>query len=175
MLKVKIKKYYLSDFFVTFDNRYLAFLKMMNIIMRKHLQLLLLLVLLSSINIISNSQSTKPTLVRVKLVAVIDSILKSQVNLVKIPGAVIEIKMGTRIIYKQAYGYADKSEKMTVSHLFDIASLTKVIGTTSSVMLLVDRGLVNIEDPVCKYIKAFETPEKKTITILNLLTHTAGL
>ena len=64
---------------------------------------------------------------------------------------------------------------MTTSHLFDIASLTKVIGTTTSIMLLVDRGLLKIDDPVYKYIKAFDTPEKRDITIRHLITHTAGL
>jgi CubicO group peptidase (beta-lactamase class C family) len=64
---------------------------------------------------------------------------------------------------------------MTVNTLFDIASLTKVIGTTTSIMILVDRGFIKIEDPVCKYIKAFNTPEKREITIHHLLTHTAGL
>src|SRR5512133_212080 len=120
-----------------------------------------------------------------KMTAEIDSILQSQVDRDKIPGAVILIKKDKKIIYRQAYGYAQKydynhdltrpPEMMTVNHLFDIASLTKVIGTTTSIMLLADRGLINIEDPVCKYIKAFDTPEKKEITISNLLTHTAGL
>ena len=64
---------------------------------------------------------------------------------------------------------------MTTSHLFDIASLTKVIGTTTSIMLLVDRGLINVDDPVGKYIKSFDTLQKKEITIRHLLTHTAGL
>jgi len=64
---------------------------------------------------------------------------------------------------------------MTVRHLFDIASLTKVTGTTTSVMLLADRGQINIEDPVCKYIKAFDTTGKRDITIRHLLTHSAGL
>jgi CubicO group peptidase (beta-lactamase class C family) len=120
-----------------------------------------------------------------KLIAEIDSILQSQVDLDKIPGAVILIKKDNNIICQQAYGFAQKydynhnqlstPEKMTVDHLFDIASLTKVIGTTTSVMLLADRGQINIEDPVYKYIKAFNTPDKKEITIRNLLTHTAGL
>lgn len=122
---------------------------------------------------------------QVKMTAEIDSILQSQVDRDKIPGAVILIKKDKKIIYRHAYGYAQKydynhdlanpPEMMTVNHLFDIASLTKVIGTTTSIMLLADRGLINIEDPVCKYIKAFDTPEKKEITITNLLTHTAGL
>ena len=47
------------------------------------------------------------------------------------------------------------AEKMTVRHLFDIASLTKVVGTTTSIMLLADRGSLDVDDPVCRYIKCF--------------------
>jgi CubicO group peptidase (beta-lactamase class C family) len=68
-----------------------------------------------------------------------------------------------------------RPEKMRANTLFDIASLTKVIGTTTAIMLLADRGKINIEDPVFRYIKAFDTPEKNRITIRHLLTHTAGL
>jgi CubicO group peptidase (beta-lactamase class C family) len=135
--------------------------------------------------LVSNSQNIKPKAAKIELIRITDSILQSQVDLDKIPGAVIEIKKGDQIIYKHAYGYAQKydfnhkllnpPEKMTVRHLFDIASLTKVIGTTTSVMLLVDRGVLKIEDPVYKYIKAFDTPDKKNIKIRHLLTHTAGL
>ena len=115
----------------------------------------------------------------------IDSILQSQVDLGKIPGAVILVEKNNKVVFRKAYGYAwkydydhtllDKPEKMTVNHLFDIASLTKVVGTTTSIMLLADRGLLAIDDPVSKYIKAFDTPDKKAITIRHLLTHTAGL
>ena len=122
---------------------------------------------------------------RSRLTAEIDSILQSQVDLDKIPGAVILISKEGKVIYRQAYGYAQKydydhnllrdPEKMTVNHLFDIASLTKAVGTTTSIMLLVDKGLISVDDPVGKYIKAFDTPEKRAVTIRNLLTHTAGL
>ena len=111
--------------------------------------------------------------------------MQTHVDQDKIPGAVIQIKMDDHIIYKHAYGFAQKydynhhllnpAEKMTVNTLFDIASLTKVIGTTTSVMLLVDRGILKIDDPVSMYIKAFNSPDKREITIRNLLTHTAGL
>jgi CubicO group peptidase (beta-lactamase class C family) len=147
--------------------------------------LLLILVLLAVLCSMSNSQIISSKIARANLIAGIDSILQSQVNLDKIPGAVIEIKKGNQIIYEHSYGYAQKydykhyllnpPEKMTVGHLFDIASLTKVIGTTTSIMLLVDRGLLKIDDPVYKYIKAFDTPEKRSITIHHLITHTAGL
>jgi CubicO group peptidase (beta-lactamase class C family) len=130
-------------------------------------------------------QIISPKVARANLIAVVDSIFQTQVDQDKIPGAVIEIKKENQIIYKHAYGYAQKydynhhllnpPEKMTSDHLFDIASLTKVIGTTTSIMLLVDRGLLKIEDSVYKYIKAFDTPDKREITIRHLLTHTAGL
>ena len=151
--------------------------------MRK--RLLLILFLMAVISSVSNSQIISPAAARAALVTRIDSILQSQVDLEKIPGAVIEIKKEDKIIYRHAYGYAQKydyphlllnpPEKMSVDHLFDIASLTKVIGTTTSIMLLADRGLIGVEDRVSKYIKAFDTPEKKEITIRHLLTHTAGL
>jgi CubicO group peptidase (beta-lactamase class C family) len=134
---------------------------------------------------ISNGQGAMLTKEKVRLKAEIDSILQSQVDRDKIPGAVILIKKNTRVIYKHAYGYAQKYdfshdllnplERMKANFLFDIASLTKAIGTTTSVMLLADRGLINIEDPICNYIKAFNTPGKKEITIRHLLTHSAGL
>jgi len=148
-------------------------------------KILLTGIFLFSFCLISNSQGAIQKKQKAKLKAEIDSILQSQVDLDKIPGAVIMVKENNKVIYLHAYGYAQKydydhnllnpPEKMTINHLFDIASLTKVIGTTTSVMLLADRGQINIEDPICKYIKAFDTPDKKEITISNLLTHTAGL
>jgi CubicO group peptidase (beta-lactamase class C family) len=150
-----------------------------------HKRSLFILVLLVTISSTSNSQLVSSKAARADLISEIDSILQSQVSLDKIPGAVIEIKKDNQVIYKHAYGFAQKydythrflnsPEKMTDSHLFDIASLTKVIGTTTSVMLLADRGLLKVEDPVYKYIKAFDTPDKREITIRHLLTHTAGL
>jgi CubicO group peptidase (beta-lactamase class C family) len=134
---------------------------------------------------ISNGQAAIPKKEKIKLNAEIDSILRSQVEMDKIPGAVILIKKDDRIIYRHSYGYGQKydynhsllhpPEKMKVNFLFDLASLTKAIGTTTSVMLLADRSLIRIEDPICKYIKAFDAPGKKEITIRHLLTHTAGL
>jgi serine-type D-Ala-D-Ala carboxypeptidase len=134
---------------------------------------------------ITEGQETISEQQKRKMISEIDSILQSQVDLDRIPGAVILIKKDTQVVYRHAYGYAQKydyshnlinpPEKMTVDHLFDIASLTKVIGTTTSIMILADRNQINIEDPVCKYIKAFSTADKKEITIRNLLTHTAGL
>jgi len=148
-------------------------------------RLFFILILMLALYDLSNCQTITQKTNKKTLIFKVDSILQTKVILDEIPGAVIQIKKDNRVIYKQAYGYAQKydynhqvlnpPDSMTVNSLFDIASLTKVIGTTTSIMILVDRGLLKIEDPVYKYIKAFYTPDKKAITIRHLLTHTAGL
>ena len=120
-----------------------------------------------------------------KLATTVDSILQAAVDNNLIPGAVIEIKKGKRIIHKKAFGFAERNGDdnkplahpvpMSTNCLFDLASLTKVVGTTTAVMLLVDRGLIKVDDPVGKYIPAFNAGDKKQITLRHLLTHTAGL
>ena len=120
-----------------------------------------------------------------ELTKAVDSILQSAVDQKLIPGAVIEIKKGHEVLCKKAFGYAQRNdynnqpladpEVMTTNDLFDLASLTKVVGTTTAIMLLADRGLIKVDDPVGKYIPAFNVGDKKQITIRNLLTHTAGL
>lgn len=145
-------------------------------------KLFLLFLIVSNVSLQGQTIEKKA---RAVLISEIDSILQSKVNLDEIPGAVIEIKKGGNVIYARAFGYAQKydfnhnllnpPEKMTSDHLFDIASLTKVVGTTTSIMLLADRGKLSVDDRAGKYIKAFNTPEKKSITIRNLLTHSAGL
>jgi len=64
---------------------------------------------------------------------------------------------------------------MTEDTIFDLASLTKVVATTTSVMQLVEQGHVRLRDPVAKFIPAFGAGGKGAITILQLLTHTSGL
>lgn len=120
-----------------------------------------------------------------RITRTVDSVLKTAVDQKRIPGAVIEIKKGNQIICRKAFGFAERNDvsnhllahpvPMSTDDLFDLASLTKVVGTTNSIMLLVDRGLVKVDDPVGKYLPAFDTGAKKQITIRNLLTHTAGL
>ncbi len=142
-------------------------------------------ILLCFLTLVSYGQGVPLKRAGAMLKAEADSILRCQVEHDKIPGAVILIKENNKVIYRHTWGYAQKYdfsrnllsrlEKMKYNCLFDIASLTKVIGTTTSLMLLADRGLIKVDDPVGKYIEAFNSPEKKEITIRHLLTHTAGL
>ena len=64
---------------------------------------------------------------------------------------------------------------MTVDTIFDLASLTKVVATTTAIMQLWDRGLLKISDPVTKYWPEFGQNGKNSITLWQLLTHTSGL
>ena len=119
------------------------------------------------------------------LVKTVDSIVQKAVDRGLIPGAVIQLKRHNEIIYSKAIGFAEKNDDrnnplpspvpMTKDVLFDLASLTKVVGTTTAIMLLVDRGLISISDPVGKYIPAFNSGDKGQVTIRHLLSHTAGL
>ncbi len=115
----------------------------------------------------------------------LDSLLQSEVNGDKIPGVVIQVKKGKQVLFQRAYGLSQKynaqhqllpnPEPTTLDHLYDLASLTKVVGTTTAIMLLVDQKQIGLDDAVGKYVPAFDAPDKRTITIRHLLSHSAGL
>lgn len=115
----------------------------------------------------------------------VDSLIQQAIHADHIPGAVLQIQQADSILHRAAYGYAqkyrygmqrmDQPEPMTLDHLFDLASLTKVCATTFGIMLLVDKGAIALDDPVYKYLPEFQNGEKSKITIRHLLTHTSGL
>lgn len=110
--------------------------------------------------------------------APIDAIFKQAVNEQQIPGAVVLIGHNGRVVYRKAFGYRSlepRREKMTVDTIFDMASLTKCLATTLSVMRLVQEGQVRVNDPVAKYIPEFAAHGKESITVRMLLTHFSGL
>lgn len=92
----------------------------------------------------------------------------------EIPGAVLAVVHYDKIVYLKAYGNKQNypvAEKMKTNSIFDLASLTKVVSTATSVMILAERGKIRLEDPVSMYIPDF----KDDIKIKHLLTHTSGL
>ena len=116
--------------------------------------------------------------------ALIDSVANASVALGEIPGAVIGIVRHGNLVYEKAFGYKSlipEKEPMTTETLFDLASLSKCVGTTLSVMQLVERGQLRLMDPVSRYIPGFlpwvdsGTGEKVEITVQHLLTHSSGL
>lgn len=108
----------------------------------------------------------------------VETVVKTAINEKVFPGAVVCIWKDGNIIYKNSYGnftYDKNSSAVTNNTIYDIASLTKVIATTTAVMLCVDRGLFNLDDKVIKYIPEFGGYDKEEISIKNLLLHNSGL
>lgn len=96
----------------------------------------------------------------------------------KLPGAVVLVGRGDRVLWEKAIGrraVEPAAEPMTLDTIFDLASLTKVIATTTSVMKLVEDGKVRLNDRVSDYVPGFERYRKANITIRHLMTHTSGL
>ncbi len=114
-----------------------------------------------------------------------DSLLQARVEAEEIPGAVLLVSQNEEVVHKKAYGYAhlydyglkrlEEPGPMTTDHLFDLASLTKVIATTSGMLLLVDQQKVDLDAPVHLYLPEFRDVHKDSATVYHLLTHTAGL
>ena len=108
----------------------------------------------------------------------VDAIIQQAIADHNIPGAVLVVGHDGKVIYRKAYGERSlepRREAMTVDTIFDMASLTKVIATTTAVMQLMELGKVRLNDPVAKYIPEFAQNGKEDITIRQLLTHYSGL
>src|SRR5262245_49035995 len=108
----------------------------------------------------------------------LDEIIEAEIAKKQLPGAVVIVGRKGKVVWRRAYGnraIEPAPEPMTVDTIFDLASLTKVVATATSMMILVERGLVRLGDPVSRYIPEFGESGKKNITVEQLLTHRSGL
>ena len=113
-----------------------------------------------------------------KLHELLDPIMERAVSDHLIPGGVLLVGHNGRIVYRKAFGQRSlepTQEPMTVDTIFDLASLTKCIATTTSVMELLQHGKIRLNDPVAKYLPDFAQNGKQDITIRELMTHYSGL
>src|SRR5579885_3620985 len=107
-----------------------------------------------------------------------DSIVQSEIEAGRIPGAVIEIGQSDHAVYRRAFGYRELAPSrvaMTPDTVFDLASLTKVVATTVAIMQLADAGKLDLDAPAARYWPAFGRYGKSGITIRQLMTHYSGL
>ena len=114
----------------------------------------------------------------------IDSVVGDAISQKLIPGAVVSVVKGDRVVFLKAFGnrqVVPDTVKMTVETMFDLASVSKCVGTTLSFMQLIEKGLVRLSDRVDRYIPDFvnwkddTTGEEDPITVQDLLTHSSGL
>ncbi len=116
--------------------------------------------------------------VEARRLELIEPLVREAIQDKKLPGAVVLIGRGDRIVYQKAFGnrsLVPSVEPMTLDTVFDLASLTKVVATTTSVMMLVEQGRIRLSDRVASYIPGFERYGKADITVRHLLTHVSGL
>jgi CubicO group peptidase (beta-lactamase class C family) len=90
------------------------------------------------------------------------------------PGAVVAVGRHDTVLYLHAFGHLDyeHDRPVTTRTVYDLASLTKVVGLTTALMQLVEEGKVGLDSPAVRYVPAFHD---STVTVRQLLTHSAGL
>jgi uncharacterized protein YbbC (DUF1343 family)/CubicO group peptidase (beta-lactamase class C family) len=118
-----------------------------------------------------------PGLNQVQL-APIAEVVEEAIRAGHIPGAVVLVGNQGRVVYRRAFGdraLVPEKLPMMPDTIFDVASLTKVVATTTALMQLVERGRLRIDDPVRTYWPEFKGSGKERITVRHLLTHYSGL
>ncbi len=110
--------------------------------------------------------------------ATLDPLMEQSVADGTIPGGVLLVGHNGRIVYRKAFGsraLEPAREPMTPNTIFDLASLTKCVATTTSIMKLLQEGRIRLNDPVARYLPEFAQNGKQDITVRELMTHYSGL
>jgi uncharacterized protein YbbC (DUF1343 family)/CubicO group peptidase (beta-lactamase class C family) len=107
----------------------------------------------------------------------VDEAAREAVASGEIPGVVVLVGQRDDVLLHQAWGWRSlvpEPDPMTPDTIFDIASLTKPLGTAIAVMALVERGDVKLDAPLGRYLREFRGPAFDGVTIERILGHTAG-
>ncbi len=126
----------------------------------------------------SPAMTAKSAVIDVSRMARADELIRQAIGEKLLPGAVLLVGRGDDIVYERAYGnraVVPAIEPMTPDTIFDMASVTKVVATTTSVMILIEDGRIRLTDRVATFIPGFGKYGKNAITIRHLLTHVSGL
>ena len=108
----------------------------------------------------------------------VDRVVEGTIAAGQTPGAVVLVGRGAEVLHFEAYGAratVPSREPMTLDTVFDLASLTKVVATTTAMMTLVEQGRVRLNDPVSAYVPGFERYGKGAVTVGHLMAHISGL
>src|SRR6476659_3218456 len=142
----------------------------------KHL-VVAILVALGAGSFAAQTPST-PAAEQTEKLQAIEPLVQQAIGEKKLPGAVVLIGRRERTLYEKAVGnraLVPAPEPMTLDTIFDLASLTKVVATTTSVMILLEEGKIRLSDRVSTFIPGFERYGKQDITVRHLMTHVSGL
>jgi uncharacterized protein YbbC (DUF1343 family)/CubicO group peptidase (beta-lactamase class C family) len=147
-----------------------------------HPGFLLCIALVCATSTAESGQSTAParrvSQTDVRKLDAIEPLVTEAIAGKKLPGAVVLVGRGEKTLYQKAIGnraLVPSAEAMTLDTIFDVASLTKVVATTTSVMILLEEGRIRLSDRVSSFVPGFERYGKADITVRHLMTHTSGL
>jgi CubicO group peptidase (beta-lactamase class C family) len=108
----------------------------------------------------------------------IDEVVRRGINAGGFPGAAVIVGRRGSVVWERGYGTLDWNSGASVSAeqtMYDLASLTKVVATTSAAMVLADRGKLRLDAPVKRYLPSFSGGNKDAVTVRDLLAHRSGL
>lgn len=107
----------------------------------------------------------------------IDSIMREAIFDSTFPGGTVTVLKDGVVAFQEGYGYHtyEKLHAVEPTDVYDLASLTKVVATTTAIMNLVNEGKIELDQKVSRYIPEFKEGDKAKITIRNLLSHDSGL
>ncbi|KUH83104.1 serine hydrolase [Mycobacterium sp. IS-1556] len=143
-----------------------------------------------STTVISPRPSPTPAAVPTPDFSAVSVLMHNAVAAHRMPGAVVAVGHGGRLVLHQAYGSRKlagepgldgapaPAEPMTEDTIFDLASLTKCLATATAVMQLYEQGKVGFDEPVQTYLPGFNEandPQRARVTVRMLLTHTSGI
>ena len=147
--------------------------------MKRPTWILFTLILLVPVKpLVANTPANPPRKFSEEGLAPVSKLVEKAIRARQIPGAVILIANQGKVIYRRAFGHRALEPKkfpMTPDTLFDIASLTKVVGTATALLQLVEDNRVTLDDPVAKYWPEFKENGKAEVTLQDLLIHYSGL
>jgi len=107
----------------------------------------------------------------------LDTLLRSAMLDEAAPGAAVAVGRGPAVVKLDGHGYFtyDQKKPVTTDAQYDLASLTKVVATTTATMLLYEDDALELDAPVARYLPAFAQNGKEAVTVRQLLTHSSGL
>ena len=111
-----------------------------------------------------------------KILTKIDSIAKFAIDKKMTPGLQVVVARKGKVVYQKSFGnhtYEEGAEKVKNTDLFDIASLTKIIGTLPNIMQEFDKGNLTLETKLKAMLPVFKGSNKEDATVLDMLTHQA--
>jgi uncharacterized protein YbbC (DUF1343 family)/CubicO group peptidase (beta-lactamase class C family) len=126
---------------------------------------------------VEKAKKQEEDIIKQKLAA-IDPVVKEAIRRGDCPGAVVVVGQNGKVVYRKAFGHralVPRELPMNVRTIFDMASVTKVVATTTAIMQLVEQGKIILSAHVSEYWPEFQANGKESISVRELMTHYSGL